>query len=301
MNRLPAVAFALLLALAGCVGAGVPGAGGPSGETGDGTVREATVVRVVDGDTVEVAFGNGTRETVRLLGVDTPEVSAENAPGEFEGVPDTAAGAECLRRWGERASSFAAERLADREVTVRTDPVADRRGSYGRLLAYVAVEGNRSFNRALLDAGYARLYDSEFSRLDAYREAEAGARESGTGLWGDCRSPGRNASGPLAVAGFQPDAPGNDNENLRAEYVVLENTNGELDLAGWTLSDSAGHTYTFPETRLPGNATVRVVTGSGEDAEGVRYWGRSGAVWNNGGDTLTVRRPNGSVVLRYRY
>ncbi len=286
--------FALvsLAVLAGCVGFQPAGAA-------DGETRTATVTRVVDGDTVDVTFADGEEDTVRLLGVDTPEVHTENAPAEFEGVPETDAGADCLGRWGERASDYATERLAGAEVTVRTDPAADRRGGYGRLLAYIETE-NGTFNRALLSAGLARLYDSTFSERDAYAGVEAEARDSGTGLWGACRNPEEIAtSGPLAVS-FHEDPAGNDNENLTGEYVVLRNTNGALNLTGWTLSDAAGHSYTFPRTTLAANESLRVVTGSGRDGPGVRYWNRTGAVWNNGGDTLTLRA-DGRLVLEARY
>ncbi|MFC3476496.1 thermonuclease family protein [Halobacterium litoreum] len=172
--RLQLLAVAVLVATAGC---SMPMLDGSASEE-----RTATVVSVVDGDTVDVRFADGTEERVRLLGVDTPEVHADVSPGEFEGVPDTEAGRACLRDWGERASEFATERLAGAEVTVATDPEADRRGGYGRLLAYVTVDGE-SFNRALLDRGYARLYDSEFSRLDGFTAEERDARENDTGLW----------------------------------------------------------------------------------------------------------------------
>ncbi|MFB6072828.1 MAG: thermonuclease family protein [Halobacterium sp.] len=156
---------------------GTPADGRPAGRE-----RSATVVHVVDGDTVDVRFADGTEQRVRLLGVDTPEVSGDVAPWEFEGVPDTDAGRACLRRWGERASQYASDRLAGAEVTVTTDPVADERGSYGRLLAYVTTDGD-SFNRELLARGYARLYDSPFSRLEEFTATERRARRNDTGLW----------------------------------------------------------------------------------------------------------------------
>ncbi|WP_121822383.1 thermonuclease family protein [Halostella salina] len=171
----------LVLALAGCLGA----------ITDDGsrtTERiEVTVVEVTDGDTVEVAYPNGTRETVRLLGVDTPEVHVENDPAEYEGVPDTEAGRACLREWGNRSSAFARSELAGEEVTLVFDDEADRRGGYGRLLAYVDYDGGR-FNRALVEQGYARLYDTTFADRDDYAAAEERARENDTGLW-TCADP----------------------------------------------------------------------------------------------------------------
>lgn len=48
-----------------------------------------TITKVTDGDTMNVRFPNGSEETVRLLGVDTPEFYADNTPSEWETVPDT--------------------------------------------------------------------------------------------------------------------------------------------------------------------------------------------------------------------
>ena len=185
MTRRPATAGLLVLALvllAGC--AGLPAISG----TGDPTPaidHEVTVVEVVDGDTIEVRMPDGDRETVRLLGVDTPETYADTDPAEFEGVPDTEAGRACLRAAGENATTFVEERLADGTVRLRTDPTADRRGDYGRLLGYVTGDGE-SLNSALLERGHARLYDTEFERRDEFAAAEGQALAAGRGLWA-CR------------------------------------------------------------------------------------------------------------------
>jgi len=181
-DRLLLVCLCALAVTAGCLGASVERDG--TGVGGD-TNADETAVRVtdvVDGDTVDVRFANGSEDTVRLLGVDTPEVHVENDPDEFEGVPDTEMGRSCLRSQGEAASSFAVDRLADKQVTLRFDPLADRRGGYGRLLAYVVV-GNETFNAALLERGHARLYDSEFQQRDEYAALEREARENGRGVW----------------------------------------------------------------------------------------------------------------------
>lgn len=175
-----ALALVVLLALSGCAMGLSPGDGG----TRAASERTATVVDVVDGDTLDVRFADGSEDTVRLLGVDTPETHADNSPGEFEGVPETDAGRACLADWGERATAFAEDRLAGQTVVVETDAEADRRGGYDRLLAYVTVDGEtESFNYALLAQGYARLYDSQFTRLNAYEAAERGAQQNETGLW----------------------------------------------------------------------------------------------------------------------
>lgn len=189
-SRRGALALVLLLLVAGCVGGTVPTAdsqsppGDPQGvspHNPDDTAWTGTVVRVVDGDTMEVRFPNGEVDTVRLLGVDTPETSAEStSPDEFEGIPETDAGRAYLRAWGVEASAFAESELAGEEVTVMTG--GDRRGGYGRLLAVIYVDGE-DFNERLLTGGFARLYDTEFGLRDAYAAAESDARERGVGLW----------------------------------------------------------------------------------------------------------------------
>lgn len=309
-----AALLGVLVVLAGCSGVGpidTPGNG--QVENGSGDSITVTVTRVVDGDTVEVKYPNGTADTVRLVGVDTPEVHSANTPGEFEGVPETEAGRNCLERWGERASSFATERLADRQVTLRFDPNLDRRGYYNRLLAYVVV-GGKTFNYRLVSQGYARVYDSDFSEKERYRSAETTAREERRGLWActtatnatptGTTTPTRTASeSGLVVAEIRADATGNDNENLNDEYVVFENRGAKaLNVSGWTVSDEAGRTYTFPAgATVDAGATVTLHTGSGSDTSTDRYWGRDSAVWNNGGDTVTVRYANGTVAVERSY
>jgi len=175
----------VLVVLAGCSGAVPAGDGGGPPGTATALPEETTrvtVTAVVDGDTIRIEYANGTRDTVRLVGVDTPEVHAENDPAEFEGVPENASGVACLREAGSDATNVATERLLGRTVGIATDPNLDRRGYYDRLLAYVVVD-DRLFNYRLVAAGHARVYDSDFSRAAEFGAAEAGAREDRRGLW----------------------------------------------------------------------------------------------------------------------
>jgi micrococcal nuclease len=130
------------------------------------TVR---VVAVIDGDTIDVAWG-GRRERVRLLGVDTPETVDPNRP---------------VGCYGPEASAFTHQRLRGRDVRLRFD--RQRRDKYGRLLAYVEVDGRR-FNDELLTGGYARLLvippNGRHGRV--MLDEELGARSARRGLWGAC-------------------------------------------------------------------------------------------------------------------
>ncbi|WP_142860644.1 lamin tail domain-containing protein [Salinigranum halophilum] len=310
-DGLSVLALSILLLLAGCT-AGISPTTQATESTGAGSLEQGvtvTVIKVTDGDTMDVRFANGSEETIRLLGVDTPEVYAENSPSEWEGVPETQAGRDWLRQWGARASEFATSELDGERVEIRVDPQEDRRGGYGRLLVYLSTaDTERSFNYRLIERGYARLYDTPFTERDAFVAAEADARESGTGVWSfgdeiESQTASSIQDSPLELVEVNADAAGNDNENLDDEYLVFENTDPEpLEISGWTVSDSAGHTYTVPDgVRLKPGARIRLVTGPGSDTQSALYWGEDQALWNNGGDTVTVRTANGETVLKQAY
>lgn len=194
-----AVVIAVLL-LAGCTGLpGVQPDSGTATSPGTTTAVESptaetptppageswtvTVVEVIDGDTMDVRFENGSTERIRLLGVDTPEPYAEVAPAEWDDVPDTDAGRAWLRGWADNATAFAERRLAGEEVQIVTDEVAGSRGGYGRLLVYVVVDGE-VFGEQLLEKGYARLYETEFKLYDRFSATEARAQAAERGVWG---------------------------------------------------------------------------------------------------------------------
>jgi micrococcal nuclease len=265
-----------------------------------------TVTSVTDGDTMDIRYENGSTDTVRLLGVDTPETGGTNYPSEFEGVPDTTAGEECLATWGDEASTFATTQLEGEQVTLLYDQQADRRGDFGRLLAYIEI-GDTNFNYQLIQDGYARVYDSTFSLSDDFYSAETVSQDAATGLW-ECQNPdsgdgGDSGSGELYVEYVHEDAYGNDNENLNDEYVVFENVgDGSMDLSGYTVTDSDGNEYTVPDGfTLGAGESFRLHTGSGTDTATDLYWGKSYAVWGNSGDTVYVYDDSGDFVLDWYY
>lgn len=162
-----------LVVLAGCASA--TGTPTPT-HTPQGTT--VTVVDAADGDTITVRFASGATDIVRLLGVDTPEVHGDNNPAEFEGVRSE----RCLQGSGENASRFVKGRLIGEEVRLVQDPVGDKRGYYGRMLAYVYHDGE-NINRLLIKRGLARVYDSEFSKVNTFYELERNAQAEDRGVW----------------------------------------------------------------------------------------------------------------------
>lgn len=153
-------------------------------ELPEAETRAATVTRIVDGDTMDVEFADGVTETVRLVGVDTPETSLGNVtPDEYEGFSDTQAARDHLYEWGGEAEAFVTDEIGGQEVRVVFDPDGDRRGGFGRLLAHLYA-GETNVNLALLEGGYARVYDSTFRLRSEFDAAEEAARSNGVGLWG---------------------------------------------------------------------------------------------------------------------
>ena len=135
----------------------------------------ATVERVVDGDTIIVSV-NGTTETVRLLGIDTPEKPGGPRP------------AECF---GAEATQFARELLPeDTQVSLTRD--VETRDQFGRLLAFVHRSRDDLFvNMTLVEQGFATslFFAPNTSHRAQFDEAAASARRAWIGFWPACGAP----------------------------------------------------------------------------------------------------------------
>jgi micrococcal nuclease len=169
-----AAALAVLVACAAGV-ACVEGATAPS--------EAGLVLRVVDGDTLKVDLG-GRVETVRLIGVDTPETVHPRKPVEY---------------FGKEASAFT-RRMADRRVVrLEADPQNRNRDKYHRLLRYVFLPDGKLLNAEIIAQGYGHAYTRfPFSRMEEFRALEREARETNRGLWAP--RAGLDSSDDLAVA-----------------------------------------------------------------------------------------------------
>lgn len=112
--------------------------------------------------------------------------------------------------------------------------------------------------------------------------------------------------GPLQFGKIQYDSPGLDtrtNKSLNAEYFTIRNTGAaRKNLKGVTVRDAQNHVYKFSTNfYLAGGKSVVVHTGKGTNTSTHRYWGRGNYVWNNTGDTATMRSPSGDVLDRCRW
>jgi hypothetical protein len=104
----------------------------------------------------------------------------------------------------------------------------------------------------------------------------------------------------VAISYIEYDPPGRD---IDGEYVLIANaTDAPVEMAGWTLSDGdAKHVYTFAAFSLAAGAEVKLWTKAGADDANNLYWRSRGAVWNNDGDTGTLRDAGGATVSVYTY
>ncbi|MFC0613022.1 thermonuclease family protein [Scopulibacillus daqui] len=128
----------------------------------------AKVIKVIDGDTIKVRL-NGKEETVRLLLVDTPETHHPRLG---------------VQPYGPEASQLTHHLLDGKTVDLELG-LGGGRDKYGRLLAYVYIDG-QSVEEELLKRGLARVayvYPPNTKYVDEYRAIQKEAQRKGIGIW----------------------------------------------------------------------------------------------------------------------
>ena len=115
----------------------------------------------VDGDTIAVNM-NGTVETIRFIGVDTPETHKPNTP---------------VQCYGPAAAAYTKNRIGTQRVRLVSDSQSTNRDRYNRLLRYVYLPDGTNVDQELVAKGYAFAYVSfPFTKSDDFAAAQANAR-----------------------------------------------------------------------------------------------------------------------------
>ena len=129
------------------------------------------VVSVVDGDTVKLDM-NGTTESIRIIGLDTPETVHPSKPVECMGI---------------EASNKAKQLLTGQSVRFENDDTQDTRDRFGRLLGYLFLPNGDNFAEVMLRAGYGSeyTYDLPYKYQSTFKAAEQSAKANKLGLWAD--------------------------------------------------------------------------------------------------------------------
>jgi micrococcal nuclease len=145
---------------------------------------QARVVRVIDGDTIEVDRALDGRAAVRYIGIDTPETVA---PGQPVGC------------FGREASDRNKELVEGKTVFLEKD--VSETDQFGRLLRYVYLADGQMVNELPVSGGYAQAstYPPDVKYQDRFTAVQQQAREAGKGLWGPACAPTPTPVPPTAV------------------------------------------------------------------------------------------------------
>lgn len=139
-------------------------------EPNEGTMEQipVTLVSTTDGDTIRVMY-NGVNEPVRYLLIDTPETNHPRLGKQ---------------PYGEEAKERNRELVNSGDLTIEFD-VGEKRDKYGRLLAYVYIDG-KSVQETLIREGLARVayvFPPNTRHLTPYEEAQQQAKSKKLGFW----------------------------------------------------------------------------------------------------------------------
>lgn len=146
--------------------------------------EKAKVLYAADGDTIWVDI-DGTREKIRFVGVNTPELAKDGNPAEF---------------MAEEAKNFTSNALKDKEIYLEKD-VTDR-DKYDRMLRYIWLEKptanptkedieEKTLNGILVKEGYAYSnYYKPDTKYQKYLDTlEKSAQDKTLGIWSDPTNP----------------------------------------------------------------------------------------------------------------
>lgn len=137
------------------------------------------VTKFDDGDTIAVNM-NGKSETIRFIGVDTPETH------------DPRKNVQC---YGQAAASFTKNLIGNQPVRLEADPLGTNRDRYSRLLRYVYLPDGTLVNAELIKQGYGFAYlGFPFTKSAEFAAYQQAAQTNKAGLWNIC-TPSKNNFG----------------------------------------------------------------------------------------------------------
>ena len=179
------------------------------------------ILKVIDGDTVVVSR-NGDRETLRLVGVDTPETKHPNKP------------VECF---GKQASNKMKNLIDDKLVKLKPDRLNSNRDKYNRLLRYVYLENGTFVNAEMIKQGYSYAYlRFPFEYKEKFRKLEQQARERRVGLWSD-----DTCSGEKNSNNYNADQTENRNQDNTSNTLDIDSEEYECSDNKYNCSDFETH------------------------------------------------------------
>jgi endonuclease YncB( thermonuclease family) len=174
-TSLPVLIIVLIISLAQHFGwlneaqQSVPDVKGAVVENQPGLYR---VTKFHDGDTITIDM-NGKEETVRFIGIDTPETH------------DPRKAVQCF---GEVAAAYTKSLIGNNSVRLEADPLNTNRDRYDRLLRYVYLPDGKLVNAEIIKEGYGFAYPNfPFTKSEEFKQYQTNAQNGKKGLWGTCQ------------------------------------------------------------------------------------------------------------------
>lgn len=209
----------------------------PESENSDRELHE--VVKVIDGDTITIKMGE-KNETVRLIGIDTPE------------TVDTRVEVQCF---GKESSAKLKSLLTGKKVYLEMDEGEGERDKYRRLLAYVLRDDGLHINKYLIEEGYAYeyTYDSAYKYQDEFKDAEKEAKAGQKGLWAPDVCPKPEVKGSTSVKAEVTPEPASETQDggVEPEKEEPEPDEPDIDTSKYTCSSN---TYNCPSFKTHAEA-----------------------------------------------
>ena len=190
----------------------------------------ALVLHAVDGDTLKIIIDD-REDTVRLIGVDTPETVHPSKPVEY---------------FGREASAFTHHMADGKAVRLEMDQASaatGHRDRYGRLLAYVYLPDGTLLNADIIRQGYGHAYTRfPFAKIEEFRALEREAGEAGRGLWagGDAAMPAQTPDGATTPPPIPEDRKCKIKGNISASGDKIFHVPGQQNYDKTQINEASG-------------------------------------------------------------
>lgn len=146
---------------------------------------QAVVIRVSDGDTIEVKYMNGQKDIIRLANIDAPETSCHQSnENKFQSCVEKA------QPYGKESKMYLTDLILNHNVIVDVNPDKDQTDYHYRTIATIYDDG-LNINLEMVKHGYA-WFNSKFGKkqltipeYDEYKNAQLSAINEQRGLWAD--------------------------------------------------------------------------------------------------------------------
>lgn len=220
------------------------------------------VDRIVDGDTIKA--GN---ETIRLLGINTPERK------EF---------------YYKEAKEFLEEKILNKTITLEFGK--DKKDRYGRTLAY-AFLGSENVNLEIVENGFANYYfpSGKDKYYNSFKNAWSKCIEKEINL---CEKSEDECARCIELKSL----------DIAEQKIILANKcNFQCDLSSWNLKDEGRKKFVFPRFTIDSNAEISVIVGNKTNTNEELFWKNEEYVWTRGGDSIFLRDYEGKLVLWESY